>query len=100
MKFMLETTTRRRSVRAFDCFDKGSTAMIAEAYLTSTRPRRMLGLAVAGVVGVLLGSPAQAASSFDFKMVRTQGLPKECAEHATASVHVDTTPGFTERLVI
>ena len=39
-------------------------------------------------------------SSFDFKMVRTQGLPEGCAEHATASVHVDTSPGFTEKLVI
>ena len=33
-------------------------------------------------------------------MVRTQGLPEGCAEHATASVHVDTSPGFTEKLVI
>lgn len=44
--------------------------------------------------------PADAASSFDFKMVRTKGLPEECAQYARASVHVDTTPGFAERLVI
>jgi hypothetical protein len=74
--------------------------MIVEAHPTSARVCRSLGLAVAISCGALLVSPAQAASSFNFKMVRTQGLPKECAEHATASVHVDTSPGFTERLVI
>ena len=34
------------------------------------------------------------------KMARTRGLPEGCAEHASASVHVDTTPGFAEKLVI
>ena len=62
--------------------------------------RPLLGLAAALACGAALASPAHAASSFDFKMVRTQGLPEGCAEHATASVHVDTTPGFTEKLVI
>ena len=66
----------------------------------ATRARRLLGLAAALACGASLASPAHAASSFDFKMVHTQGLPKECAEHATASVHVDTSPGFTEKLVI
>src|SRR3954447_23541005 len=66
----------------------------------TTRARRLLELASALACGAALASPAHAASSFNFKMVRTQGLPKECAEHATASVHVDTTPGFTEKLVI
>jgi len=47
-----------------------------------------LGLAAA-VSAPALASPAHADSSFDFKMVRTKGLPKECAEHATASVHID-----------
>src|SRR3954447_26744170 len=66
----------------------------------TTRARRLLELASALACGAALASPAHAASSFNFKMVRTQGLPKECAEHATASVHVDTTPGFAEKLVI
>ena len=73
--------------------------MIVKAYLTPTRVHRLLGLAVA-VGCVSVAAPAHAASSFDFKMVRTQGLPEGCAEHATASVHVDTSPGFTEKLVI
>src|SRR4051794_11820603 len=100
MKFTLEIAGRRSSVRAFDRFDNRRKAMIVEAHPTSARVCRSLGLAVAISCGALLVSPAQAASSFNFKMVRTQGLPKECAEHATASVHVDTSPGFTERLVI
>jgi hypothetical protein len=74
--------------------------MTAEAHLTSTRVRRLLGLAVAVGCGVLLASPAQARSSFNFKMVRTNGLPDGCAKNAQAFVHVDTTPGFAERLVI
>ena len=53
------------------------------------RSRAGLGAAVAlGLIAGATGS-ADAASSFDFKMVRTKGLPKECAEHATASVHID-----------
>ena len=66
----------------------------------STYTRRLLGLAAALACGASLVPAAHAASSFNFKMVRTQGLPGECAEHATASVHVDTTPGFAEKLVI
>ena len=66
----------------------------------STRLRSLLSLVAAIGCGVALASPADAASSFDFKMVRTKGLPKECAEHATASVHIDTSPGFAEKLVI
>jgi hypothetical protein len=65
-----------------------------------TRVYRPLGLAVAVSCSALLASPAQAASSFNFKMVRTQGVPGHCAEHATASVHVDKTPGFAEKLTI
>jgi hypothetical protein len=61
---------------------------------------RLLGIAAAVGYGAALAQPAHAASSFNFKMVRTQDLPKECAEHATASVHVDTSPGFAEKLVI
>ena len=69
------------------------------AYLFN-RSRAGLGAAVAlGLIAGAIGS-AYAASSFDFKMVRTKGLPKECAEHATASVHIDTSPGFAEKLVI
>jgi hypothetical protein len=64
------------------------------------RARRLLGLAAALACGAALAPPAHAASSFNFKMVRTQGLPEGCAEHATASVHVDTSPGFAEKLVI
>ena len=60
------------------------------------------GLGAAVALGLIAGATglANAASSFDFKMVRTKGLPKECAEHATASVHIDTSPGFAEKLVI
>src|SRR3954469_16328706 len=61
-------------------------------------PRILAAAALA--CGASLAQPAHAAGSFNFKMVRTQGLPKECAEHATASVHVETTPGFAEKLVI
>ena len=69
------------------------------AYRTN-RGRAGLGAAVAlGLIAGAIGS-ADAANSFDFKMVRTKGLPKECAEHATASVHIDTSPGFAEKLVI
>jgi hypothetical protein len=64
------------------------------------RSRFGAGAAMALGLFALAAGPADAASSFDFKMVRTKGLPKECAEHAQAWVHVDTTPGFTERLVI
>jgi hypothetical protein len=64
------------------------------------RARRLLGLAAVLACGGVLASPAHADSSFNFKMVRTKGLPEGCAEHATASVHVDTSPGFTEKLVI
>jgi hypothetical protein len=74
--------------------------MLVTAYFTATRTRLMLGLAASVAYGVLLASPVEAASSFNFTLVRTKGLPKECAEHATASVHVDTSPGFTEKLVI
>src|SRR5689334_19813836 len=74
--------------------------MVAETDFASVHIRRLLGLAVAVSCGALLATPAEAASSTDFKMVRTKGLPKECAEHATASVHIDTSPGFTEKLVI
>src|SRR5690348_12183890 len=74
--------------------------MVAETDFASVHVRRLLGLAVAIGGGAALASPAHAASSFDFTLVRTQGLPEECAEHATAKVHVDTTPGFAEKLVI
>ncbi len=64
--------------------------------------RGRAGLSAAVALGLIAGAigSADAASSFDFKMVRTKGLPKECAEHATASVHIDTSPGFAEKLVI
>jgi hypothetical protein len=74
--------------------------MILETYLTSIHARRLLGLAAAVSCGVLLAAPVQAANAFNFKMVRTKGLPQTCAPNAKASVHVDTSPGFTERLVI
>jgi hypothetical protein len=74
--------------------------MAAETDFASVHIRRLLGLATAVSCGALLATPVEAASSTNFKMVRTKGLPKECAEHATASVHVDTSPGFTEKLVI
>src|SRR3954452_7178171 len=74
--------------------------MIVKAYLALSRAHRLLGLGVAVSCGASLVSPAHAASQFNFKMVRTEGLPATCAPHATASVHVDTTPGFTEKLVI
>src|SRR3954453_4801835 len=61
-------------------------------------PRILAAAALA--CGASLAQPAHAAGSFNFKMVRTQGLPEGCAEHASASVHVDTTPGFAEKLVI
>src|SRR5215211_3746620 len=66
----------------------------------TNRSRASVGAVVALGLIALATDSANAASSFDFKMVRTKGLPEECAEHARASVHVDTTPGFTERLVI
>src|SRR5918911_389085 len=74
--------------------------MTTKAHSTSTRIRRLLGLAAALASGVALASPAHAASSTNFKMVRTKGLPSECAKYATASVHIDTSPGFAEKLVI
>ena len=74
--------------------------MVAETDCASVCVRRLLGLATAVSCGVLLATPVEAASSTNFTMVRTQGLPKECAEHATASVHIDTSPGFTEKLTI
>src|SRR5690242_17856686 len=100
MKFMLEMAGRRRSVRAFDRFDNRRKAMIVEAHPTSTRVCRLLGLAAAISCGALLASPAHAASAVNFDMVPTTGLPPGCAKGATARVHVDTSPGFTERLVI
>ena len=78
----------------------GGRQLVAGTDFASTRICRLLGLAAVVGCSASLASPAQAASSFDFKMVRTQGLPEGCAEHATASVHVDTSPGFTEKLVI
>jgi hypothetical protein len=74
--------------------------MFLRGLTAPARARRLLGLAAALACGGVLASPAHADSSFNFKMIRTRGLPKECAEHATASVHVDTTPGFAEKLVI
>jgi hypothetical protein len=74
--------------------------MIPKLNATSTNIRRLLGLAAALGCGALLASPAHAASQFDFNMVRTKGLPAGCAPNARASVHVDTSPGFTERLII
>jgi hypothetical protein len=74
---------------------------VSEKISTTTRRiGRGLGLAALIGCGAVLAAPAQAASSIDFKMVRTKGLPKECAEHASATVHVDTSPGFAEKLVI
>ena len=78
----------------------GGNEMSLRVLTGSAYARPLLGLAAALACGAALASPAHAASSFDFKMVRTQGLPEGCAEHATASVHVDTSPGFTEKLVI
>src|SRR3954466_12086017 len=74
--------------------------MFLRGLTAPARARRLLGLAAFLACGGVLASPAHAASSFDFKMVRTKDLPEGCAEHATASVHVDTSPGFTEKLVI
>ena len=74
--------------------------MFARALCASTSARRLLALAMALGCGAPLASPAHAASAANFKMVRTKGLPATCAPQATASVHVDTSPGFTERLVI
>ena len=73
--------------------------MVARAYLTTTRIRRVLALAASATCVVLLASPAY-ANHFDFDLVRTKGLPPGCAKGATAHVHVDTSPGFTERLVL
>ena len=73
--------------------------MVAGMDLTPTRIRRLLGLAAPAACGVLLASPAY-ANHFDFDLVRTNGLPPGCARGATAHVHVDTSPGFTERLVL
>src|SRR4051794_25478897 len=64
------------------------------------RARRLLGLAAALTCGAALAQPAHAASSFNFKMVRTQGLPGEWAAPGPPSVHFDTSPGFTEKLAI
>src|SRR4051812_17413058 len=74
--------------------------MFLRGLTAPTRARRLLGLAAVLACGGGLASPAHADSSFDFKMVRTRGLPGGCAEPAPASVHVDTSPGFTEKLVI
>ena len=74
--------------------------MSPNARAASTRALHSLGLAATLGCGALLAPSAQAGSSIDFPMVRTKGLPHECAEHARATVHVDTTPGFTERLVV
>jgi hypothetical protein len=74
--------------------------MFTDVCSASVRTRRLLGLVVAVGCGALLASPVHAASQVDFTMVRTKGLPAGCAPYARASVHVDTTPGFTERLVI
>jgi len=74
--------------------------MILELHRTSSRTYRMLGFVAALSSAALLVSPAHAASKLDFKMVRTKGLPSGCAPKATASVHVDTSPGFAEKLVI
>src|SRR3954469_15552998 len=74
--------------------------MFLRGLTAPARARRLLGLAAVLACGGVLASPAHADSSFNFKMVRTKGLPEGCAEHATASVHVDTSPGFTEKLVI
>ena len=73
--------------------------MVAGTDFAPIRIRRLLGLAASAACGVLLASPAY-ANHFDFDLVRTNGLPPGCARGATAHVHVDTSPGFTERLVI
>jgi hypothetical protein len=75
--------------------------------MPSAHIRRLLGLVAAVGCGALLASPAHAAnqidsqvSQIDFQMVHTKDLPAGCAPNATARVHVDTSPGFTEKLVI
>jgi hypothetical protein len=74
--------------------------MILDVFSASVRLRRLLGLIAAVGGGALLASPGHAANQFAFPMVRTQGLPAGCATNVAAWVQVDTTPGFTERLVI
>jgi len=49
--------------------------MFLRGLTAPARARRLLGLAAALACGGVLASPAHAASSFNFKMVRTQGLP-------------------------
>ena len=61
--------------------------------------RRPLGIAAALGGGALLASPAHAASSFNFNLVRNPGLPAGCATKAKASVKLSSV-GFAEKLTI
>src|SRR3954469_22292675 len=56
----------------------GGNEMSLRVLTGSAYARPLLGLAAALACGAALTSPAHAASSFDFKMVRTQGLPEGC----------------------
>ena len=61
--------------------------------------RHLGGLAATALLAATLATPpAEAASQFNFTMVRSAGLPATCAPNARATVRVEA--GFAEKLTL
>jgi len=66
---------------------------------TSPRARALTGAASLLASVLVLAGPAHAADRFAFDMVRSSGLPNNCASHAWARVNVKTL-GFAEQMTV
>lgn len=66
-----------------------------------SRGRHVAALGLLGVLGcaALPATPAHATTKTSFDLVRTKGLPQNCARNAKASVKLETL-GFAEKLTI